>query len=138
MELQQNLARFLKDMDQPSVDGINTWLISKAANEIGLKVALSGLGGDELFGGYPSFRDLPRWTKLFVLPAQIPGLGPATRKLGEVILNAAGSLASVSPKAPGYARIRCQSRRRIPPSSRHFHALGTAQDAGTRCGGSCP
>ena len=100
-ELQQSLAQFLKDMDQPSVDGLNTWLISKAANEIGLKVALSGLGGDELFGGYPSFRDLPRWTKLFGLPAQIPGLGPATRRLGEVILSAAGSLVSVSPKAPG-------------------------------------
>ena len=44
-------------MDQPTIDGINTWFVSKAAAERGLKVAISGLGGDELFGSYPSFRD---------------------------------------------------------------------------------
>ena len=44
-----------------------------------MKVALSGLGGDELFGGYPSFRDLPRWVAALRLPGQLPGLGPAFR-----------------------------------------------------------
>ena len=42
-------------LDQPTMDGINTSLVSWAAREVGLKVALSGLGGDELFVGYSSF-----------------------------------------------------------------------------------
>lgn len=61
---QFDVERFLSAMDQPSVDGLNTYLVSKSAAQIGLKVALSGLGGDEIFGGYPSFRRIPmmeRW-----------------------------------------------------------------------------
>lgn len=50
-------------MDQPSIDGINTWLVSKVASDLGLKVAVSGVGGDELFGGYPSFSQLHRMFK---------------------------------------------------------------------------
>jgi asparagine synthase (glutamine-hydrolysing) len=51
-EFRHDLPKILEAMDQPTIDGLNTWFVSKAARELGLKVAISGLGGDELFGGY--------------------------------------------------------------------------------------
>ena len=58
------LPDVLKAMDQPTVDGMNTYVVSQAARRAGLTVALSGLGGDELFGGYASFTDVPRAVSL--------------------------------------------------------------------------
>ena len=58
-------------MDQPTFDGINTFVISKTVREAGITVAMSGLGGDELFGGYPSFRRARHLERLSLLPRQI-------------------------------------------------------------------
>ncbi len=85
-----SLPRLLADMDQPSIDGINTWFVSRAAAETGLKVAVSGLGGDELFGGYPSFADIPTWVRYFNLPSRIPGLGEGFRLLHQSFFSRTG------------------------------------------------
>ena len=78
-EFLHDLPAILEAMDQPSIDGINTWFVSKAAREAGLKVAISGLGGDELLAGYPSFVDVPRWRNRFGPIAAVPGVGRLAR-----------------------------------------------------------
>lgn len=84
-EFEGDLPKILAAMDQPSIDGINTWFVSKAARELGWKVAISGIGGDELLGGYPSFRDIPNWTRWLSVAAAVPGLGKLVRKAGMAI-----------------------------------------------------
>ena len=77
-------------MDQPSIDGVNTYLVSQAASRVGLKVALSGLGGDEAFGGYPSFRQIPRLTRWARVFALAPWFGRGVRALTAPFLGACG------------------------------------------------
>jgi len=78
-EFVSDLPRILDAMDQPSIDGINTWYASKAAADNGLKVVVSGVGGDELFQGYASFRQLPRLVAARRAMAMIPGAASALR-----------------------------------------------------------
>lgn len=104
-EFDKDLPAIFDAMDQPSIDGINTWFVAKAAKEAGLKVALSGLGGDELLAGYSSFVEVPRWHRQFGIIARIPGLGALVRY-------ALGAL------APGLA-------------AKHHKALGVVEYAGS-------
>jgi len=68
-EFHQSFPAILNNMDMPSCDGINTWFISKYAANRGLKAVLSGIGGDELFGGYPSFNRMALTNLLQASPA---------------------------------------------------------------------
>lgn len=72
-EFQADLPRILAAMDQPSIDGVNTWYASKAVAERGYKVVVSGVGGDELFQGYESFRQLPRLVAHRQRLGRVPG-----------------------------------------------------------------
>lgn len=93
-EILTDIPKAIANMDQPTVDGINSWYVSREARRSGLTVALSGVGGDELFAGYPSFRQVPhlkrlphlgRWLK--ILPGWdngwgwLPGSPDSRRKL---------------------------------------------------------
>jgi asparagine synthase (glutamine-hydrolysing) len=69
----------IRSLDQPSVDGINTFLVSEAAVKAGLKVAVSGVGGDELFGGYGTFQSIPQIEGLHRRMGQLPGGSQALR-----------------------------------------------------------
>jgi asparagine synthase (glutamine-hydrolysing) len=70
-DFHEYLPTIFEAMDQPSCDGINTWFISKSAKDYGLKAVLSGLGADELFGGYPSFNRIYPALKLEYLPKRL-------------------------------------------------------------------
>jgi asparagine synthase (glutamine-hydrolysing) len=100
-EFREDLPKILDSMDQPSIDGINTWMVSKKASELGLKVCLSGLGGDELFGGYPSFRDIPNWVHAMSFPSRIPLLG---RVCGAMFRLTRADTYGVNPKAAEFVR----------------------------------
>jgi asparagine synthase (glutamine-hydrolysing) len=102
-ELAETFDHYIASQDLPGIDGFNTFCISRATAAHGFKVALSGLGGDELLGGYPSFRQVPRLINLhqmtrwasgfFSLPAMTE-LTQSQRRLARTIefLNSSGSI----------------------------------------------
>ena len=71
--LLDQLPSALAAMDQPTGDGINTFVVSGAVRSAGVTVALSGLGGDEFFAGYPSFRRLSDFKNFFKFWGHMPG-----------------------------------------------------------------
>ncbi len=80
--------QWIRSLDSPSIDGFNTWLVTRALADRGMKVGLSGLGADELFGGYPVFETVPtllRWQgSLQLLPRRL------VARSAEMVLRMAG------------------------------------------------
>lgn len=89
------LTSILSDMDQPSIDGLNTWMVAHAAASSGLKVALSGIGGDEFLAGYPTFQSVPALVRRLGAVASVPRIGPSLRQVAYPLVR------SRSPKLAG-------------------------------------
>ena len=70
-DFDESFPQILEAMDMPTTDGINTWFISKFAQQDGLKAVLSGIGADELYGGYPSFNRIEYLKYLKKIPAAL-------------------------------------------------------------------
>jgi asparagine synthase (glutamine-hydrolysing) len=102
LDLLNELPNALAAMDQPTMDGVNTFVVAKAAAATGLKVALSGLGSDELFAGYQSFRRV-RWARMVAgvpLPVRAAVAGCGRRMMNRPPYDKVWDLAT-SPCTPG-------------------------------------
>ena len=71
-EMLARLNEAIIALDQPTIDGINSYFVSWATSQAGLKVALSGLGGDEVFGGYSTFHRTPQYQRIATLGGRLP------------------------------------------------------------------
>jgi len=86
----EDFQHFLQAMDQPTIDGLNTYFVAKLAADANLKVVLSGLGGDELFGGYGHFNWLAKLKRVTRPISKIPGSARVFRRLCKPLLKARG------------------------------------------------
>jgi asparagine synthase (glutamine-hydrolysing) len=97
------LEAAIASLDQPTFDGINTYFVSRAVREAGLTVALSGAGGDELFGGYSSFIDVPKAARYSKLTRHIPA--SAIRILAKLGARVAAGEGSEIPPQTRFGKI---------------------------------
>ena len=123
----EDMPEALEAMDQPTVDGTNTYFVSRAARAAGLTVALSGLGGDELFGGYASFRDVPRALRLRRFAGWLRPLAPLVERApSRGIVKAAEALRR-HPDALAMYLLRRELF--LPSERRRLHARPDGSDA---------
>ena len=89
-DFDNSLSDISAAMDQPSIDGVNSWFVARTAHRAGLKVALSGLGGDELFAGYSTFTTVPtmveRWRRMGNFPLLQQAAKRLSAPLGRLLL----------------------------------------------------
>jgi asparagine synthase (glutamine-hydrolysing) len=90
-EIRDRIPDALRSLDQPSIDGLNSYFVSEAAVKAGLKVAVSGVGGDELFGGYTSFARVPRILRTRARLDVLPGLRRVARGIDALPRTRVGS-----------------------------------------------
>lgn len=104
-----NVFDVVKAMDQPSVDGVNTYLISSVARRLGVKAALSGIGGDEIFGGYSGFAMIPRVVAVLKLLSRIlPRRSSILSRLASRVHRKLGMLLELHPSyGATYLVMRC-------------------------------
>jgi asparagine synthase (glutamine-hydrolysing) len=129
-EMVARLNEAVASLDQPSMDGINTFFVSWAARQAGLKVALSGTGSDEIFGGYTSFRATSKVARLAALarfvPKPVRGLASSAFKRSKVYRG-----------SPDVFRKACSAwldPNLLPSAYFYTRALFTPQTVATRLG----
>jgi asparagine synthase (glutamine-hydrolysing) len=120
-----DLPDVLAAVDQPTVDGFNTYFVARQARRAGLTVALSGVGGDELFGGYASFRDVPRavrWRRRLT-PVR-SAVRPAARLLAAMLGRGTAKAATLldRPTCPLHAYL-LRRELFLPADRRSLHRL---------------